>query len=522
MIATIVNNNDIIISHVTTWEENMLDDKFSASKENRYIDDSHMQSWDGVYRRYNRSNGRLARTFLGELVSFCRSKNLSLIVRDDRDKSNIELIDKDQVTEDLLPGIKLKSFQIDAIKKVYGTEVGLFGIATGGGKTEVMAGICKIVQCQTTILCDQTVVIDQIKERLELREVCQEVGLFYAGKTPKGQLVVVGTVQSLLAPKKRPPEPKPNAKGVITDAAKIKHVQMIKAFKTRAKNAKILQNLIKKSEMLLVDEADLATSDIWKNLFRHWFKGRRRYGFTGTPDLRCPVKKLILHEHLGGVVFRQSRQEVEDAGLTVPLEYDMLVVGNYKDKSSKAAFDIAVDDLIVYNKQLHNLIAALCAKHSDVGTMILVERDDLGNALCDLIPDSAFHHGKTSKKEKNRIISDFEERKLKVLIGGKTVRRGLDLRGGCEVLILASGGKDFATFDQGLGRARRRNKDGKSHVYDFYFLGNEYLYEHSRLRLRSAVDIGVKTRVIFPNAIICGEELINRRFKPPAGAFARR
>jgi len=530
MIARIVNDRWIYLDNVTEWEESMIDDHFSAEVPNsRYIESSELQSWDGVYRRYNFQQQRLARPFLGELRAFCKKKDLQIVVEDKRPPAKYKPISIDKLTESFLPGITLKDFQIKGIKRVWSTEVGIFDIPTGGGKTELMAAVCKIIRCPTAIIAEQRIVIDQIRERLMLRDVCEEPGLFYAGKMPTGQLIIVGTIQSLVAPTKRPQKPekknykttKHSTQEKKYEAAKKRYEISLKAFRSRNKKAKAIRKRVGKCHMILVDECDLATGDTYKKLFRYWFKGRRRYGFTGTPyDEQKPVQQLFLREHLGSVIYKQTKTQVQKAGLIVPLEYFTIVIDGGGKKNDDRAFDIALDEDMIYSDQFHRIVRALCAKHRDEGTLILVERHDLGHALNAIIPDCDFVYGNTPKKKRPEILSAFENRKIKVLIGGKNVRRGLDLSGGCENLVLATGGKLESEFDQRLGRARRLNPNGKARVYDFYWMGNKHLHKHSVRRLKSAIKLGCETHVVYPDGIIDGEAFVRSQFKRPN--FARR
>lgn len=517
MIATITSNQDIHLSNISPWEEELVDAHFSAEQPNasRYVDST---AWDGVYRRFNRRGKRLARPFLAKLRAFCKKSELPLITKDSRPKSKTTVIDKDLITPDFLAGVTLKDYQVDGVKKICISEVGVFSVTTGGGKTEMICAIVKAIHCHTVIIAEQTIVIDQIIQRLSLRHVCDEPGVFYAGKRPDGEVVIVGTIQSLVIPKKKPEKPeKGNYKKPASYKRAVKNYDIkIKAFHTRKSNAKILHELIKKCDMIIVDECDLAVGDTYKKLFRYWYKGRRRYGFTGTPyDEEKPVQNLILQEHLGSVIYSQDRHDVQDAGLIIPLKYYMIAVGEDGRKNDARAYDIAVDEEIVYSENLHNIIASICAKFPDDGTLILVERDDLGHALNDLIPNSQFYHGKTPKNQRREILKAFEDREKNVLIGGKNVRRGLDLKGGCENLIIATGGKLVSEFDQRLGRARRLNSRGEARVFDLYFLNNKYLYAHSRRRLRAVVEMGYDAYVVYRDGILDGEALIRSRFHRP-------
>ena len=387
--------------------------------------------------------------------------------------------------------------------------------------SELIAGICKAIPCPTVIISEQIIVIDQLRQRLQLRDVCEEPGLFYAGKMPSGQMIIIGSIQSTVLPGSVPDKPELSNFNDSKSSSAAKKYQIatkrynasIKGYNSRMRKAKALHKLIAKCEMIIIDESDLASSKQYRNLFRYWFKGRRRYGMTGTPyDELKPVQRLILQEHLGSVIYKQTHEQVAAAGLSVPIEYNMVVFGD-DNRTDSSAYDIAVNELMIYNEEFHLTIKEICDQHPNEGTLILVDRDDLGNALQSIIPNSGYVHGATAKKLRPQILSAFERRETKVLIGGKNVRRGMDLRGGCENLIIATGGKLISELDQRIGRARRLNEQGKARIYDFFFICNKYLYAHSRNRLKAIVEMGCKTQVIFRDGTVDGAQFVRSRFR---------
>jgi superfamily II DNA or RNA helicase len=542
MIARITSNQDIFLENVTVPEEDQVMTRFSVgSPGHRFIDDSQRGIWDGIFRRYDRVRKRLPRPLLGELKKLCQLKGYPLVVNDCRPQPAYYPLSAEEITADFLPGITLEDYQLESIRQACKgkPEVGIFDIPTGGGKTEVMAGIIKAhilgaercgVKIVAAVIAEQRVIIDQIVERLELREVTAEVGKFYAGETISGQCVIVGTIQSLQNPPGVPPRP---ARPVEMDQEQWEKVQKrykatLLGIASRAKRAKYLQEQLKKSSLLLVDECDLAVSKPYKNMFRFWFQGRWRYGFSGTPfDPDKPVAVLELQCHLGSVIAEVDRRVLEERGRIVPVELTMFMIDEDGDADEGSTLDIAVQEHIVSSEKFHRLVAGLCAKiaregQKDEGTLILVDRDDLGMRLQEMIPNSAFIHGPTPKRRRNEVLRAFERREIKVLIGGKIVRRGLDLKGGCEHLIITTGGKLWSKFNQEVGRAVRLNRFGRGRIYDFFFHCNKYLYNHSRKRLKAMVGMGYPTRVVFRNGQVDGALIAVRFRRPPAPAAPRR
>lgn len=528
MIATVVDNQWIYIEHISDPEDQILWEAFSVCKPNAYIDPSIRGNWDGIYRKYNRIKKRLARPLLSMLRGVCAEKGLPLIIQDKREPWAYKTINQDEVTVNFFEGISLEQYQVNAIQRCCKIECGIIDIPTGGGKGEIICGICKAIECPTIVLADQRVVVDQLKKRLELRDVADEVGLFYAGKRPSGQMVVVGLIQSLNIPRK--PKIMSGRKPDETDAAYQRRLnkwdQSIRAYKTRLKNVKFLYAYLRKAEMIIVDECDKASSESFKSLFRHYYKGRRRYGFSGTPiDPNKPVEALVMQEHLGSIIAKESRENVLKCGRIIRCDYKMIAVGLDGSISEASTYDLAYKKWLIENEKLHRLIAGLCKKYPDDSSLILVDRKDLGFALEAMLNEngcqSHFIYGETTKRRRDQILKQFENREFNVLIGGKIINRGLDLAGGCENLIIAGAGKSQSDLIQKVGRALRRNKQGYSRVFDFFFRCNRYLYSHSKSRLKTMVDAGFDVQVIFPGGVIDGRQFVERKFRVGRKLFVR-
>ena len=99
-----------------------------------------------------------------------------------------------------------------------------------------------------------------------------------------------------------------------------------------------------------------------------------------------------------------------------------------------------------------------------------------------------------------------------MLIGSKILKRGLDLDGGCDNLIICASSKKNAEIEQKIGRAVRLNKRGWSRVFDFLFVGNMYLYMHSRKRLKRICQIGYPSIVIAKGVKLDGNKVIRPGF----------
>lgn len=563
MLARILDNHYVYLEQVHGNEETLID-WFSARDPK-----AHFLSgpWDGWYRKYNTVKQRLALPFLKELEICCQVKNIPFQIIDERPAPKFPAPQEDQITETFLDSVTLEPYQVRSLKATCNEEIGIISSTTGSGKTEVMCGIVKLFRCPTVVITEQIVVLEQIVERLQMRQVVHndDIGMFCHGNMPDGNLVIVGSIQSLSTPPVPKKEDiKQTTKKVMAQGHKwaeersdnllkvfptalaealydnpdgiydlqgryydflrdfyvdIEFQKYLKAYKTRLVRCREIQDFVHKCDLLLVDEADLATTKQYSALFRKHFIGRRRFGFSGTPfDKKKPINNLILKENLGCIISHTTRDEVQTAGRIIPVKFYMIGIGMDGNRDDSRAYDIALKEEIVDNNEFHSLVAQIAQSFPNDGTLILVDTspiEPLGIALENLIDNSKFIFGTTSKKVRREQIEMFERRELKCLIGSKILKRGLDLEGGCENLIIIGGGGSWSDFDQKVGRAVRKNKKGSARVFAFFFLNNKYLYKHSRENLKAAVDMGYNTTVIIGDAEIDGSSFVKSRFRIP-------
>jgi superfamily II DNA or RNA helicase len=564
MLARIVDNHFIYLDQVTQGTEESIVTHFSVRDPRAY----HIAGpWDGWYRRYNTKEQRLALPFLDELKICCEANDIPLEIVDQRQAPQYPAPQEDQITEDLIPGIKLEPYQVKCLKICCNREIGIVSAVTGAGKTEQMCGLIKMFRCPTVIITEQIIVLEQIVQRLEARDVVHnnDIGMFCHGHLPDGNLVIVGSIQSLSSPSK--PEKK-NVKVSANQAAKRaidwakrrdehlfnvfprmladslcdnptgvarlygKYLQLLidycidfewervrHAYITRHQHAKQIQDEVAKCDLLIVDECDLATTTNYSKLFRRYFNGRRRYGFSGTPfDKTKPVQAVLLKENLGNIIVEATREEVQGRGRIISVKVCMVAVGEDGDKEDARAYDIAMREEMVESYSFHQLVASIVAAFPKDGTLILVDTspiEPLGYALQEIIPNSKFIFGGTPKTERRKYIQSFEDRQLTCLIGSKILKRGLDLKGGVENLIIVGGGGQWSDFEQKVGRAVRLNQRGWARVFGFFFLNNKYLYKHSRENMKAVVGMGYDARVIIGGTEIDGQAFVKSRFRIP-------
>jgi superfamily II DNA or RNA helicase len=431
--------------------------------------------------------------------------------------------------------------------------------------TEIMCAITKLYNCPTILVTEQRVVLDQIVERLQLRGVVKDenIGLFCSGHMPDGQKIIVGSIQSVCTPTKPKYSdvkmwekqalkqlldliekedreelnhilPGVLVEAVINNPAGIekltpkynqvvieffkhkKFEKMLQWYRTRLDHSRDIQAEIKNAQLLLIDEADLATSVQYNTLCR-LFNGRRRYGFSGTHfDKSKPVQNLFLRENLGNVIHEVPRSEVQARGRIIPLKCFFIAVGVGGDRHDLRTFDIAMDEEIISNDKFKNMVAKINEMLVHERNLILIDTspiESLGLSLEKLIPNSKFLFNKSPMSERRKFVKKFENGELQCLIGGKIFKRGLDLKGGVDNLIIIGGGKQWSNINQMIGRGVRINSRGWARVFCFFHLSNKYLYDHSRENLKAVVDLGYPTIVSINGKQVDASRFIHSRYR---------
>lgn len=312
--------------------------------------------------------------------------------------------------------------------------------------------------------------------------------------------------------------------GCVTKAVQIFHPLMkakyfeaaIKGYHSRFEKSQVLQKLVSKCELLMVDEADRGSSKYYEPLFNTWFNGRYVYGFSGTPyDRSKPVENMIIRERFGSILSVANRKDMTAIGAIQPIKYYMIQHGK-EDHLDKTAFDIAEKREIINNDEFHQKVKKITTSFSTEKFLILIDTaavEELGDILESKIEGSVFISGTKSRSKRNSSLKAFEEGKLRILIGSKILKRGLDLSGGADNVIVIGAGKMESNFDQIIGRAVRKTKRGWSRVFGFYMTGNSYLLTHSRRQLKFIV--GLKeypVTMIYGNKQVSGEKFLSKRY----------
>jgi superfamily II DNA or RNA helicase len=244
-----------------------------------------------------------------------------------------------------------------------------------------------------------------------------------------------------------------------------------------------------------------------------------RFGLTATEE-RADGGTILVEAGAGPIVYEFSVRDAIDAGYLARPQFIIYEVettaGTYsKEQPGGKIQQVPVvpydgsDTLTAYknwvsgNDKLTQAVAALVQGLSADGSSVavLVDLVEHGRKLQRLIPGSGFATGENPAGENDGLISSFNRRLLKTLIGTSTIGEGTDLVPVNYLFELQGGASAGATF-QADGRALRNDEDENGvarkpavTIIDFDFPRCRLLHRHAQAREKVHRQLGDVIRI---------------------------
>ena len=450
---------------------NSLDNKYSP--ENKY-NDTDEEELDSIilYDEYESKHyivKGLLNLILKEITMLDISCNNEVVIED------IELNYPD-IDKDILEGISLRDYQYEGISAALAYKRGLIQVHTGGGKTEMMIGVCRYLfdnSDMNILLCVPTTnLLYQTYDRMLKRGICEEdISLLGDGNIiDPGRRILISTVQSAY-----------------------RRLGSYDAYNTWLLSV----------GCLMMDEAHHSKCRTWSTLID---KVSPEYllGFTAEPfhkDKDHIVSDLILRGLIGPVLHRVTMDYLVAHGyLSKPyvVAMDTRYQGNIYNVIDWA---IVNKSGIVNNQWRNELITEISSLlvNENKKPLILVQQIAHGQSLASSISKlgynvymmtggrtiSVYLDGQNIDKYKdndNLVIKDFNEGKIDVLIGTSALDEGVDIPS-LSAVVLAGGGKGRLKNIQKIGRGLRpKSVDNTTIIIDFRDRFNVVTHSHFKKR----------------------------------------
>lgn len=356
-----------------------------------------------------------------------------------------------------------RKYQLEAIKSIVNNKIGglnfpmgVIGAATNAGKTMIAAGIYLAYKREipAIILINDGDLFEQFKK--EIPDLLgNDVG-FVRGKEKNWKKVTVAMVQTL-----------------SRDIKKYKH------------------ELIKFG-VVIVDEADLANNKTYTKVLQNCYNAKVRVGLSGSMYLSKLKKDFTKEQNLKGYfgekVFEISNKELVEKGHSTNIVIRVFK-GNEKigEKGDwKKEYDLGITynedramlcvDRLRHNIKVKRLPAmVVCQYHNHIELMYTVIQRELGKDY-----KVAYVHGDV--KDRKKIISDFREGYIDILIASFIIRRGKNFPL-LRYLLNAAGSDSHATVLQLMGRLFRKTPGKNKVIMEDFFDEGVYLKRHSKHRV---------------------------------------
>ena len=317
-----------------------------------------------------------------------------------------------KVTPECLHGITLRDYQVEAVNLLLEKTRGIARMATGSGKTEVIAAILKILPGKAIVLTTKVDLLYQTASRLEAR-LQEEVGTIGDGNRILDKRVTVATIQTL--------SKLPDSKRFLADM-----------------------------QVVVFDECHHTSSKTAQQVMLN-IPAIYRFGFSGTPLDNGELQDLLLIAATGNVVYDLSASKLADIGMAARPNIKMYVVNSlakYNDYQQE------YDAMIINNRDRNELVARLVEEAEFESALILVERLEHGKILSILLPEAIYANGSMPAEVRKDIISDLKKGGRRVVIATPIFDEGVDVPA-VDLVVLAGAGKSTIRIMQRIGRGMR-------------------------------------------------------------------
>lgn len=389
------------------------------------------------------------------------------------------MIETGPISENYLPGVTARNYQLLAAQIALGKGHGLIKMATGSGKTLTFSIVVKTLIEKTDIpgiliLILSKDLLNQTAKRFESYGIDPNlIGIIHSD---------IPLEKQKIAAQKR----------IVLST----HLSITK-----------FQGVIEKTKYVICDEAAHVTGPMWSSLFPMLPNLSNILGFTATPwDSEGERQKML-------AVFGQMLVDIPAKWLiqqNILIKPEIYFIRlHYKDRNIKVlnAMDWRqAEKQLILEEKNRNLLPIVVLKKFGGRMLVIYDKLDHGETLLNLYKENGYEtrlaEGKTSTKDRESAISWFEKdlepgQQGKVLLASRVFDEGVDIKGGCDLGFLVGAGKDPSRQKQRLGRLLRQNKTGKVKVFDVQDSNHKILSRWSGIRREAILEeTGIDPEII--------------------------
>jgi len=366
----------------------------------------------------------------------------------------------------------LRDYQLEAVEQAKKYKQGLLKIATGGGKSAIIAKIIGDLNIKTVVYVISLDLLYQMKQNVE-EALGIECGIVGDGNCIIKRVTIATpwTVAHAYDKEYNPfDDEEDKTKDSLDQLSKIK-----------------IQKMVETAQMFIVDECQFMAADSIQLITKASKSAQYKFGFSGTP-WRDDGADLALTAATGPQLIDINATTLIDRGVLVAPKiffFEVPELPGY-ERSERHPYPKIYDICVVENQLRNEMIIESALKLHTKGrkTLVLVKRKKHGLKLLEMMPKDLkvyYLNGDASTDERQAVKDLFAMGGLDIIIASSIFDQGIDLPK-LDALILAGSGKSSTRALQRLGRVIR-GAEGKTDAIVVDFVDNApYLYEHSRKR----------------------------------------
>jgi len=378
-------------------------------------------------------------------------------------------------------------FQEEIINTAVAKNRGIIKLATGGGKTNVAAGVIQKLGVAPFIFFVTTKdLMDQAYKRFKSLLKTDKIGRIGDGHceiydvnvcTIQTCVMAFGKEEEYLAQQKK--------MSSLLEGGKTSKEKLVSAERYQD-----IRDLVINAEGIIFDEIHHAASDTCRMILEFCDKALFRYGLGATVERDDGLDKVI-EALFGDYICNISLSYLIKRGFLIPPT--IFMVPQKDDLGMCENYQTEYKTYVTENHTRNQKIAqcAAAAIGGGLQTLVLVRYIPHGEKLEKMINNIAGEgsaillHGTLSSAKRKELIGKMQSKELKCIIATSLADEGLDIQ--ClQCLVLAGSGKSFVKTIQRIGRVIRLDPDNPNKVaivYDFMDLASKILKKHSLRRM---------------------------------------
>lgn len=531
MLTLQIENIYTTVYNANQKQLNIIDEALSVQQEGHEFSNAYQAGmWDGKTRFFEKGRKRFPTGLLAEAVYPLKRAGYEVEIEDNR--KIVEYTSQESITlkHEEKGTITLRDYQMNAVNRALEYTRGVINVATNGGKTEIAAGIIKMLLPKLKkgqrilFFTDSKEIFSQSYKRLNER-LGMKVGKIGSGTWDEGQVTVVmiPTIRKYISmPRNMPSTPKKGklnkekdkllkgahlldgeAKALLTERVKqiqeeiseIEKNQRTKYKEMVAKTKKLMDSSIG----FIADEVHHASSDTWYKLFMKLKNCYYRIGLTGTIDRSNKINVNRLYGTTGRVLCKVSNKELIDKGHSAkPIIYMMkipkcypIMSTDYRMVRNRGIISCEARNKLFVNKVVERV-------KSGKKCLIITMETAHGNIVTDMLKEKgvnySFTYGDLPDAEREKALSDLREGNIDALVATSVLDEGVDVSN-INCIFLMAGGKSMRQVLQRIGRGLRKKEDGSCvEVYDALDYHHAHLTNHTTLRYEIYKSEGFKVQ----------------------------